>query len=87
MTATTSSDSRIALQNEFNQIGSRLVRFGQAMQEPSTTVSELNRYRLFKTDNYGRDKLGWIQVGSVAGQELVALDTDQARFEACEKLF
>ena len=43
MTATTPSDSRIALQNEFNQLGSRLVRFGQAMQEPSTTVSELMR--------------------------------------------
>lgn len=41
MTATTPSDGRIALQNESNQLGSRLVRFGQAMQEPSTTVSEL----------------------------------------------
>ena len=39
MTPTTRS--RTALQNKFNQIGSRLVRFGQAMQEPSTTVSEL----------------------------------------------
>ncbi|WP_434569200.1 hypothetical protein [Pseudomonas sp. Z3-8] len=43
MTATTPSDRRIALQNEFNQLGSRLVRFGQAMQEPSTTVSELTQ--------------------------------------------
>ncbi|QXH96081.1 hypothetical protein HU749_006755 [Pseudomonas ogarae] len=43
MTATTPSASRIALQNEFSQLGSRLVRFGQAMQEPSTTVSELMR--------------------------------------------
>lgn len=43
MTATTPSDSRIALQNEFSQLGSRLVRFGQAMQEPSTTVNELMR--------------------------------------------
>lgn len=41
MTTTTPSASRIALQNEFSQLGSRLVRFGQAMQEPSTTVSEL----------------------------------------------
>ncbi|WP_413770477.1 hypothetical protein, partial [Vibrio vulnificus] len=37
------SDGRIALQSEFNQLGSRLVRFGQAMQEPSTTVSELTQ--------------------------------------------
>lgn len=27
--------------NEFANLGSRLVRFGQALQEPSTTVSEL----------------------------------------------
>ncbi|WP_058545776.1 hypothetical protein [Pseudomonas fluorescens] len=43
MTATTPSGSRIALQNEFHQLGYRLVRFGQAMQEPSTTVSELTQ--------------------------------------------
>jgi hypothetical protein len=43
MTATTPSDGRIALQNEFSQLGTRLVRFGQAMQEPSTTVSELTQ--------------------------------------------
>lgn len=41
MTAITLTDGRIALQSEFNQLGSRLVRFGQAMQEPRTTVSEL----------------------------------------------
>lgn len=43
MTATSPSGSRIALQDEFSQLGSRLVRFGQAMQEPSTTVNELMR--------------------------------------------
>lgn len=43
MTATTPSDGRIALQNEFSQLGTRLVRFGQAMQAPSTTVSELTQ--------------------------------------------
>ncbi|MBT2339489.1 MULTISPECIES: hypothetical protein [Pseudomonas] len=43
MTATKPGGSRTALQNEFNQLGSRLVRFGQAMQEPSTTVSELTQ--------------------------------------------
>lgn len=41
MTATTPRGSRTALHNESNQLGSRLVRFGQAMQEPSTMVSEL----------------------------------------------
>ena len=29
--------------NEFASLGTRLVRFGQALQEPSTTVSELSR--------------------------------------------
>ncbi|WP_434626233.1 hypothetical protein J3P84_23685 [Pseudomonas sp. Z1-29] len=43
MTATSPIGSRIALQDEFSQLGFRLVRFGQAMQEPSTTVSELMR--------------------------------------------
>ncbi|MDO7897088.1 hypothetical protein [Pseudomonas citrulli] len=56
-------------------------------ESSSPGIGHRNRYRLFKTDNYGRDKLGWIQVGSMAGQELVALDTDRARFKACEKLF
>lgn len=41
MTATTPGGSRTALQNEFKPLGSRLVRFGQATQEPSTTVNEL----------------------------------------------
>jgi hypothetical protein len=43
MTTKTPSASQISLQNEFSQLGSRLVRFGQAMQEPSTTVSDLMR--------------------------------------------
>jgi hypothetical protein len=43
MTNTSPGGSRIALQNEFSQLGSRLVRFCQAMQEPSTTVNELMR--------------------------------------------
>ncbi|SCZ13195.1 hypothetical protein [Pseudomonas sp. NFACC37-1] len=29
--------------NEFSSLGARLVRFGQALQDPSTTVSELVR--------------------------------------------
>lgn len=43
MKATSPGGSRIAFQNEFSQLGCRLVRFGQAMQEPSTTVSDLMR--------------------------------------------
>ncbi|UZE19615.1 hypothetical protein LOY70_08455 [Pseudomonas sp. B21-054] len=43
MPATSPGGSRIALNNEFSQLGSRLVRFGQAMQEPCTTVSDLMR--------------------------------------------
>ena len=56
-------------------------------ESSSPGTGHRNRYRLLKTDNYGRDKLGWIQVGSTAGQELIALHTDRARLEACEKLF
>jgi hypothetical protein len=53
----------------------------------SPNAGHRNRYRLFKTDNYGRDKSGWVQVGSIAGQELIAVKGEQALFEACEKLF
>ncbi len=61
--------------------------FYLSTESSSPGTGHRNRYRLFKTDNYGRDELGWIQIGSMAGQELIALDTDQSRFEACEKLF
>lgn len=43
MTSASNNDRRPMLQDEFSQLGCRLVRFGQAMQEPSTTVSELMR--------------------------------------------
>ena len=43
MTATSPSGSRIAPQDEFSQLGCRLVRFDQAMREPSTTVNKLMR--------------------------------------------
>ncbi|WP_236531471.1 hypothetical protein [Pseudomonas syringae] len=42
---------------------------------------------MFKTENYGRDKSGWIQVGSTAGQELLAVEDDNALIKACERLF
>ncbi|EIM16216.1 hypothetical protein [Pseudomonas chlororaphis] len=39
---TTTSQQRPAVGgNDFAQLGARLVRFGQALQEPSTRVSEL----------------------------------------------
>ncbi len=33
----------IKTRNEFGDLGQRLVRFGQALQEGNTTVGELNR--------------------------------------------
>lgn len=56
-------------------------------ESSSPNTGHRNRYRLFKTNNYGRDKSGWIQVGSMAGQELIAIEGERALFEACEKLF
>ncbi|MBP5054357.1 hypothetical protein [Pseudomonas chlororaphis] len=38
---TTTAQQRPVGDNDFAQLGSRLVRFGQALQEPSTRVGEL----------------------------------------------
>lgn len=39
--STITQSSRVHLDTEFVQLGQRLIRFGQAMQEGSTTVAEL----------------------------------------------
>lgn len=41
MSVNTAQGSKIAFANDFNQLGARLVRFGHALQEGSTTVGEL----------------------------------------------
>jgi hypothetical protein len=63
------------------------VHFYLNTETSSPSTGHRNRYRLFKTENYGRDKSGWIQVGSIAGQDLIAIDGEKTLFEACEKLF
>jgi hypothetical protein len=42
---------------------------------------------LFKTENFGRDKLGWVSVGSIAGQALITIQGETERFEACNEVF
>lgn len=63
------------------------VAFYLNSETSSPNTGHRNRYRLFKTENYGRTKSGWIQVGSIAGQELMAIEDETALLEACEKLF
>jgi hypothetical protein len=63
------------------------VHFFLNTESSSPSTGHRNRYRLFKTENYGRDKSGWIQVGSIAGQALIATLGKKALFEACESLF
>lgn len=63
------------------------VHFYLNTESSSPNTGHRNRYRLFKTENYGRDKSGWIQVGSIAGQDLIATEGEKSLFEACEKLF
>lgn len=63
------------------------VHFYLNTESSSPNTGHRNRYRLFKTENYGRDKSGWIQIGSIAGQELIAIKGEKVVFEACEKLF
>lgn len=69
------------------QVQQRGAHFYLNTESSSPNTGHRNRYRLFKTENYGRDKSGWIQVGSIAGQELIAAEGEKALFEACEKLF
>lgn len=38
------------------------VAFYMNTETSSPSTGHRNRYRLFKTENYGRDKSGWIQV-------------------------
>jgi len=45
------------------------------------------RYRLFKTGNGGKEKLGWVSVGAQAGQELLETKGRAALVEACERIF
>lgn len=42
MTATHTSGTRITLRSDLEQLGDRLIQFGQALQSPETTVGELN---------------------------------------------
>lgn len=41
MSIQTSAGSRITLRTEFESLGERLIRFGQALQNPETTVGQL----------------------------------------------
>ncbi|WP_145012418.1 hypothetical protein [Pseudomonas oryzihabitans] len=45
------------------------------------------RYRLFKTANGGKDKLGWVGVGAQAGQELLDTKGRADLVAACERIF
>jgi hypothetical protein len=63
------------------------VHFYLNTETSSPSTGHRNRYRLFKTENHGRDKSGWIRIGSMAGQELIATVGEMAMFEACERLF
>lgn len=63
------------------------VAFYMNTETSSPSTGHRNRFRLFKTENYGRDKSGWIQVGSMAGQELLEIEDEGALLKACEMLF
>jgi len=63
------------------------VQFFMNTESSSPNSGARNRYRLFKTENFGRDKAGWVQVGSQAGQALIAIESESKRFEACIQAF
>ena len=41
MTVKTAAGTRLHLQNDLGMLGERLIRFGQALQNPETTVGQL----------------------------------------------
>lgn len=63
------------------------VQFYLNTESSSPNSGNRNRYRLFKTENFGRDKAGWVQIGSMAGQALIAIESEAERFEACALAF
>ncbi|VVO24515.1 hypothetical protein [Pseudomonas fluorescens] len=63
------------------------VQFFMNTESSSPNSEHRNRYRLFKTENFGRDKVGWVAVGSIAGQALIATQGEVERFEACSEIF
>lgn len=63
------------------------VAFYLNSETSSPNTGHRNRYRLFKTEHHGREKSGWVQVGSLVGQELIAIKNETALFEACERVF
>lgn len=63
------------------------VQFFMNTESSSPTTKHRNRYRLFKTENFGRDKSGWVQVGSTIGQALIAIESEAQRFDACNEAF
>lgn len=63
------------------------IQFYLNTESSSPNTGHRNRYRLFRTDNFGRDKAGWVQIGSQVGQQLIAIESDSARFEACVHAF
>ncbi|AZD34975.1 hypothetical protein C4K22_2232 [Pseudomonas chlororaphis subsp. aurantiaca] len=69
------------------RVRSKGVAFYLNSETSSPNTGHRNRYRQFKTEDYGREKSGWIQVGSTAGRELMAIKGEMALLEACETLF
>ncbi|MCF7540622.1 hypothetical protein [Pseudomonas petrae] len=63
------------------------VQFFMNTESSSPESRSGKRYRLFKTENFGRDKSGWVQIGSQAGQALIAIKHESKRFEACAQAF
>lgn len=56
-------------------------------ESSSPNTGHRNRFRLLRTDNFGRDKAGWVQLGAMAGQALIAIESEAERFEACALAF
>lgn len=63
------------------------VAFYLNTETSSPRTGRRNRYRLCKTLNNGRDKAGWVQLGSKDGQALLAIADERELIEACQLHF
>ncbi len=63
------------------------VAFYLNTETSSQGAGHRNRYRLFRTSGHGRNKDGWVKVGSQDGQRLLAITDEQELFLACQQLF
>jgi hypothetical protein len=63
------------------------IQFFLNTESSSPATGHRNRFRLFKTEDFGREKMGWVSVGSTDGREIIAINNSRQQFDACVMAF